>query len=379
MDRALSDEKQTVSRELWLKTAVFGLVAVLALSTRLLTFPSGLGASAGILGAWITRFSLGGDLQQLLEPFLLLARYETALLSLGIAAIIWAVWKNNALGTMLVYWLTGGLVMLLVQRSTLENGLIVALAGVWLLALFTQSLLNKEVTWRSWLLAAALAALGGVLFVNSARFLRVSIYEPNFSNVWMGLIAFSVAALLIYFVWMWSETAVFQGVWLALLMLVVFYQWGTARYLNHAAANDPRERWVTEASDDGAPLLANMLRDISRQVANSDNGLQIHSAVDTPVLAWYLRDFTNLQLGETLPPAAQSQALITPASMSEPGLGSDYIGMDFGLTRSSSSELILSEKPVQDALRWWLFHETNMPITRENVILWVRADLVQAP
>ena len=372
-----NEEVFSIERDLWGTMAVFFFVTALLLSTRFLTYLPGIGAAAGIFGDWITQFTSSGGLQQLLEPFLALVRYELVLVILGIFAILWAVWRNQPLGTLLVYWLTGALIILLLQRGTLNNTLIITLASYLLLGLFTNHILRKAITWHSWLMAAILALLGGAIVVNIARFLRTSVYGTELANIWMSLIIFVVATFALYFMWIWSETAVIQGSLLAVLILLSIYQWGTAWNLTHTNGNNPQERWVTTATADSLPLMASTLRDVSRQVVGSDYDINIHSAVDTPALRWYLRDFQQAQFGNTLPPGTQTAALITPKSMAEPFLGSDYLGSDFDLTTSGTATLVSSETPVQDTLRFWFFHESNMQPERDGVILWVRADLIQ--
>jgi hypothetical protein len=144
--------------------------------------------------------------------------------------------------------------------------------------------------------------------------------------------------------------------------------------LSHEAANDPRERWVSlPATDDDVRVLTNTLREVSRQATNSDFDLAIFSTVDTPILRWYLREYDQARLGNTIPANADYDAIITTADQTALTLSSDYLGTDFGLARVS-----LQPQPgpaVLDALRWWLFHESNTIVNQEEVILWIRSDL----
>ena len=103
----------------------------------------------------------------------------------------------------------------------------------------------------------------------------------------------------------------------------MLYQWGTAWQLTHNSANDPRERWVQQATDDELPVLLNTLEKISQRATNSSVGLDLYSAVDSPVLQWYLRDYWQAQIGQTLPPGAQYEVIITQVDVNEPEFGSD--------------------------------------------------------
>lgn len=365
-----------VDRASLLKAAGLAAAVLVAVSTRLLTAPAGLGATAGLLGEWLGQFAWQGDLQALLDPFLALGRYETVLVLLGIFAILWAVWNNHALGTTLVYWLLGGLILMLLQRGVMANALVILLPGYLLLGLFTGALLQPRLDRRSLFLAAGIPVLLAAVLVNVTRFLRISAYEQQLLNVWIAVLALAAVALAVYALWTAAPRAAVQGAWLGVLVVLLFFQWGTGWYLTRAGANDPRERWVGEATAAEAPLLASTLRDISRQVSNADNDVEIFSAVDTPALRWYLRDFNRLTVGAAVPPGAQQAIVITPAGEAEPLLGSDYLGSDFGLLRREPEQTFLSETPLLDALRWWLFHESSNQFLEQDVIVWVRADLV---
>jgi hypothetical protein len=216
---------------------------------------------------------------------------------------------------------------------------------------------------------------GAIVLVNTARFLRVSLVEQQVANLWISLMGIASAALFIYYLWTEQQKSIKQGLWLGILTLSLLYQWGAAWNLTHVAANDPREGWVTEATAADVLWLADTVKDISRRANNSDYDIPLFSAVDTPALRWYLRDFRQAEFGQVLPLGAQYALIITPATNSEPALGDDYLGGDFGLMRGKTEEEFLSATPLLDALRWALFHESPRGTREERVILWVRADV----
>ncbi len=364
-------------REELIKAFTVGAVVFFALSTRFLTYLSGIGSAAQLLGDWLAQFSLQGDLQALLMPFLVLARYEVVLLPLGIFAVLWSIWRNHPLGTLFTYWLLTGLILILLQRGVINNALLVPLPSYLLLGLTTERLLRRGMTRWTGVTTGVVVLLGAIVLVNIARFLRVSLTEQQILNLWIALMALSVAALAIYYFWTAHENAILQGVWLAVLLLLLLFQWGTAWNLTHITANDPRERWVEQATDDDIPLLLGTLKDISHKATNSDADLPLFSAVDSPVLRWYLRDFGRAQFGQAIPPGTQVQAIISRSDVDEPTLGSDYLGSDFGLLRTGTLPSPASPTPTLDAMRWWLFHESLAGVMEDRIILWVRADLAQ--
>jgi hypothetical protein len=360
-----------------IKIIVVGTLALIGLSTRLFTHLSGFGEAAQLLGTWLGQFSLQGDLQTLLAPFLVLGRYEVFLIPLGILAIIWAVWRNHPLGSLLTYWLLATLILMLLQRGVLNNAVIVPVTGYLLLGLSTSYVLQPDRNHWAWAVTGLITLAGGIVLVNIARFLRVSLIEQQVANLWIAMMAIAAAILFIYYFWSGQKKSIIQGIWLGILVLVFFYQWGTAWNLTHESANDPREIWVGKATDDDVQHLTNTLIDISRKVNNSDNGLSLFSAVDSPILRWYLREFSQAEFGHAIPIGARAEVIITQADLIEPALGDDYLGGDFGLYRSESVESYSSPTPTLDAMRWALFHESPRGAAEERVILWVRADVAQ--
>jgi hypothetical protein len=361
------------------------LAVFLALSTLVLWHLPGLGAAAMLPASWLTQF--GFNPAQMLEPVLAFIRYEPFLTLMGVTAVFWAIRSNSSLAKQLTAWTGLIFILCLLQPGQMNNAALLTLPAALLVGLMADRLLQTPLSHIGWAWAGGALLLGSLIFVNLARFSRVVTTAPQeFSNVWVILMAVTAGLVTIYFLSTWDastgsaqastgSTAVLQGTFLALLALFAFYQWGTGWWLSHEAANDPRERWVTLATDDDVGLLVTTLQDISRQATNADHELDIFSSVDSPTLRWYLRDFRQLQFGNSLPPGAQNEAIISPDN-AEPTLGSNYAGADFGLLRTGLlPREFPSPTPGLDVLRWWLFHESSLAASEERVILWWRTDL----
>lgn len=367
-------------RDVWRRTAVFGLVVFVALASLFLWYLPGLGGAAALLGDWLRAFaSPGGGVQAWLNPLLTLARYETMLATVGLLAVVWAVWQNRALATFSVLWLGLLLLLALLQRQALGNVLLLTLPGYLLLGALAETAVADLRDRLAWLFTAGLLLMMALIFVNVARFARIVLYDAqNLDNVWLALFAFAFTVVTVYFLWTWDQQAAYQGMMIAALVFFAFYQWGNAWWLGHLAANDARERWVTTpATDDDLPLLVATIRQASSQAIGAEFGAEVFSSVDTPVLRWYLRHFPNLRVGHTIPTSSQAGIIISP-QQANPVLGSDYFGADFGLLRHGvQPESLLSATPVIDTLRWWLFRESRAQVIEERVVLWIRADLVR--
>lgn len=363
-----------VEQDLWRRTAVSTLTLFLALSTLLLWHLPGLGAAAMLPARWIRQFGLNAA--QMLEPILAFMRYEPFLTLVGVTAVIWAIRSDNSLAKQMAAWLGLVFILLLLQPGQMGNAALLTLPAALLVGLMAGDLLQTPLGRLGWGWTGGALLLGSLIFVNLARYGRLITISPqDFSSVWIILMAVTAGLVTIYFLSTWEGTAVLQGIFLAALAIFAFYQWGTGWWLSHEAANDPRERWVTLATDDEVRLLAATLQDISRQASNADHDLNIFSSVDSPALRWYLRDFRQAAFGNSLPVSAQNEVIISPDN-TELALGSDYAGADFGILRNGlQPPEFPSINPGLDILRWWLFHESSLAANEERVILWWRTDL----
>jgi hypothetical protein len=118
-------------------------------------------------------------------------------------------------------------------------------------------------------------------------------------------------------------------------------------------------------------MLELLLR-ASRQAANSDRDLAVFSLVDSPVLRWYLREFDNYGAGPALPLDDPPDVIITPVDVL-PELPADYIGADFGLERRETP--VAGSSTPEEALKWWLFRESNAAVDEQRVVVWIRSAL----
>lgn len=369
------------------QAALFGLAVLVALSSLAFWYTPALAATARLPASWLTGFAWPADLMSWIAPVLALSRYELPVIVVGGLAVIVATWRGEPFPNFLVFWLTGTLLLTLMQQGEMSNVLILTLPGYLLAGWLAGAVLERRgavlerrgavMGWpgasEKWLLLGALLLVGAVVALNLAmhgRMTQFAVEKTPLTHVWLAVLALAVGVILVNLVAMRSGGAAQQGVITAVLVCLLVYGWGTAWRLGHQSANDPRERWVGAATDEGVRLLAATVRDFSWRFTNSDGDLAIFSAVDRPALRWYLRDYPNLEVGHALPHAPHQHVLIT-AEGDELLPATAYVGTALPLARRETEHLLT----VTQSLRWWFFYESPVTVPKERVIVWLRADL----
>lgn len=354
--------------------SMIALGVFILVATTILLRPDGIGAAFDLVAQWLARFSLEADTQLWISPFLAILRYELVLLIIGLPAVFWAIRSDRSYPFLLAYWLVGSLLLLLLQRGVMANVVLVTIPGLLLIGTFTGAILGGIQDWRRLSFSMAILIASGIIYVNLSRYGRLLDANQKSAgtyNILLVIITLMATATLLAILWGWDKEVVKKGLLFGLLLIFVMVSLRTTWWLSRAGANDTHELLVTSASDDDLPLLATTIKDLSWQVDNSEQDVQILSSVESPALRWYLREFTNLEIGNALPRSMDTPIIIT---MDEqlPELSTGYIGSDFGHVRLNSPQRFLPA----DMLRWWLFRESLSQALEERVILWIRADLV---
>lgn len=377
------DAGPTIRYLSWRAAALGAGVTLLVLSTSFLLFTQAIGATLQVGTSWLSQFawptpSSESLLRSIVAPLAAVTRYEPALILLGLPALGWAMVNRGTGRLWLAAWAITLLILSLIQVGTQENALPLTLPGYVLIGLLAGHLISsREADADSrvtWLVAGGLTLLGGVLLVSIARFTRLGLWSSDQAAL-LGLATLSLlaAGVVIVLALSYDQSAARLGAFIGVGIWLVYAQWGLAYQLSHPGANDPRELWVETATDGDVRAMLQLVSDVSRQVTNSATGLQVTSLVDSPALAWYLRDFEEAQFAETIPLQTAPEALITDVE-SEARLSADYTGAAFGLAVAPLPGPLVQTAP--ELLRWWLFRESNQQPQSEQVIFWVRSDLI---
>jgi hypothetical protein len=166
----------------------------------------------------------------------------------------------------------------------------------------------------------------------------------------------------------WSvAVARLGGVWGSLVPLALFT---VAMATGAAGLRQPltAELWQPEPRTGRVDILlkvANQISDLNRGDV-SQLPLTI-LAIDSPALHWLFRDWKVQDVSELAPDATPEMLITPPGNVS---LSVDYRGETLVLREVADWDHATSAK----WLSWFVYRQ--MPVLRDNVILWVRSDLM---
>ncbi len=361
-------------KEEWRNAAALFAAALLGLSALFLWHLPGLGITGNLPAAWLGQINFQNDLALWVEPILAIGRYEVILLLLGLVAIGWATWTGEPFPTFFIYWFTGILLLIFIQRGNLDNVLLLVLPGYLLIGLFAEAVWRIPAPNLRWPLAALVFLLGLMAYINLHNYVRlVNPSNPMMPNVWRATVLVAIILTTVIYLARFQPVMVLQGVLAGVLPLLLLYTWGTGWWLAHQAANDPRERWVRQGTDADVRLFRQISQQLALQHTNSRSDLTIFSTIDSPVLRWYLREFPRYEVGTTLPDTPTAQLMITGTDAAAPA---NYLGTQLGLLRLRAPEAGY-EGDILTTLRWWLFRESLAPFNQQRMTVWLRADLAR--
>lgn len=385
--------RREASEALALAAVVFTLVS----SFALLYLP-GIGAALRLFPTWLGQFGVGaasvnaagaattGDP---LRAGAALLHYEPGLAIMATVALLILVIhrpRGSKSGRFPAGWLVGTLILMPLQAGVTINAVAATLPGYWLAGWLAAGSAGARDSYPAggrsifWSVVGGLIGLGALVLAAFGRFTRMGLLSGEHADLIIySSLAFLLAVVAIVAVMAWESAAARRGALLGLAALILFWHGGTARQLTHQGANDPHEMWVNGATDagatdDGAVLMIDLVREISWQTAGSGRDLTVVSLAASPALDWYLRDLVGYRSAAVMPLDSALGVVIAPEGQ-EPALPSDYFGADFVLTRES---IPAERRPsLQEQLLWLFFRESSAPLDAQRVVLWIRSDLAK--
>lgn len=355
-------------------------VAFLVASSLFLWHLPGLGETANVAAGWVSAFQTALEPNGWLNLFMLAGRYELLLLVSALIAAIWAVVAAPPLGRALALWFgIAVLVAGLQNSSTAMMGAVVLPAAVILG--YAAEQLRRYVSQQGesyWIGAVQVAALLTLLLLISAanlgRYARISFFDPaDVAHLLLALLCLLIMIFMFALVTVWDPPLGLAAGMITLLLAGLVVQWGIAWRVGVTGISDHRYTDISLITADEFGLFVETTRETARELRGAEQAVSLFSAIDHPLLRWYLRDFDRARFGTAVPVEATYDLIISSEAI-EPSFGADYFGSDFTLLTS------IPERPAGWLARLRAFLFTERPLAAEEVraILWVRADLLHS-
>lgn len=352
--------------------ASWALGTVLVVGSLLLLSPKGLAAFAASAWAFLSGLWTPSG-APLWQPMLALPAYELLPLGFGLAGMVRGFIKKDALSISLNFWALAALLLVVVYPARQIGDLAWALLPLWALA---AGEVNRHLDFEGrnlWELAGVITLVIVLLvfgWLELAALTTMDLSQDTaIMRMWLLLAVALLIGLALALVGMgWSkDTARLGGVWGGLAMLVAFT---IAAATGATGIRQPRtwELWQAQPRPSRLDVLIKVANQISRLNTGYDAQLPLTIAgLDSPALAWSFRDWPVMTVA-VLAPDATPELVITPKG--DLSLTADYRGEALALQEATDWRAATSS----DWLNWLVYRQ--VPVMYEDIILWVRSDLM---
>ncbi len=325
-------------------------------------------------------------------PLLTTLFYEPILLVFGIATIIILLRRGTTLlDRFLIAWLVFAITASFVYRGGGADHalwLIVPLAG--LVSSLAVALLAEDrhpffdiPWWSKPIVLVAMIALLAMFTVNFQGIARniltaqpgaldqvrvdpINAVWATISVLFIGLGFFLVSSL-------WGMTAALRSAGLGLLVFGLVTSLGSGWGAAVTKAESAVELWHTEATGREVFVLRDTLDELSRRETRGVPRIPLFVlAPEDGVIAWTLRDYTEIQFITDASEARTQEFALLPMLAESPALGGAYVGQDFIVSRSWNLQTLQG----LDILAWWMQRRTRFPdLPSQTMVLWLRQDI----
>lgn len=354
------------------RSLAWALGTLLVLGTLFLLSPKGLPAFLSSFVVFLRGWWTLSDIQ-IWRPLLALPAYEILPLGFGIAGAVRGILKKDRDTVLLGIWALLALALAFFYPGKQTSDLTWALLPLWVLAAHELSHHFDFEGHNLWEVAGlvtlimALLIFGWLDFASVIKMdLTTNLAHLRFTLLLVVVLLVGLSILLAGAGWS-TGVARLGGVWAGVVALTLFtFSMSTGA----AGVREPLtvELWQPEPRTSTVDVLLNVANQISDLNTGYINQLPLTvQGVNSTALQWLFRDW-KVQNVTALAPDASPEMVIT--SVNQVSLAANYRG----------EALPLSEMPdwdhatQSDWLNWFVYRQ--MPILREDIILWVRSDLM---
>ncbi|MGA2505805.1 MAG: hypothetical protein ABSG01_17130, partial [Anaerolineales bacterium] len=310
---------------------------------------------------------------QIWRPLLALPAYEILPLGFGIAAVVRSILKRDTISIRIAIWALVALVLALIYPGKQTTDLGWALLPLWALAAIELGHHFDFAGRNLWEIAGVLVLVDSLLVFSWLNLAGVTTMALDTQDARMRLSLLIAVAILITLSLLlvragWSgATARLGGVWSAMLALMAFT---VAMSTGAAGVRQPLtvELWQPEPRTGRVDVLLNVANQISD--LNTGYAAQLPLTiltVDSPALHWLFRDW---QVTDATALASDATPPMVISTIDKLSLAADYRGEALPLTEVADWD----HATTSNWLSWFVYRQ--MPILRQDIILWVRSDLM---
>jgi hypothetical protein len=334
--------------------------------------PQGLAGFVASLGTFLRGWYTLSDVQ-LWQPLAALPAYEILPLVFGIAAAVRGILKRDTFTLRLSIWALVALLLALVYPGKQTGDLVWALLPLWTLAALELGRHFDFAGNNLWEVAATTAVV--VAFVVFGWLNLASITNMDLSTEMAHTRLWLLAAVLLLIVLSmllagtgWSvSVARLGGVWGGVIVLTLFT---IAMATGAAGLRQPLtvELWQPEPRTGRVDVLLNVATQVSDLNRGDAAQLPLTLLNETsPALHWLFR-YWQVQDVNVLASDASPALIITPSG--NLSLTAKYRGEPLVLHETGAWD----QASTSDLLKWFIYRQ--LPLQQDNVILWVRSDLM---
>ncbi|MBG0788538.1 MAG: hypothetical protein H0S79_25910 [Anaerolineaceae bacterium] len=374
-DEALFDPLEIEDKkEFWLRFGVAFGATLLVVGTGFTLAPANLsGVFAGLVD-----FIQGFAAQRTTDLFqipLALVAYTVEALIIGLWGSVRAILVRDRLGIFLLIWWLFGLVFLLLYPAGSAADIIWVTAPLWLLMVRTMFFawrLPEEYRGISALTAILIVAVFAFMLLVFRGMINPYLAQGLRVNYLLALVGGAVllVAIVLMVSFGWSQEVAIPGLLVGLTIVFVVGLFALSVQSTGLAPERSWELWYPDEAQVTTVWLRDTIDDIVDSNVSGKGAVEIVvSDFDRPGLRWLLRDDPKVEFVSYPAPQSEPGILIT-SDQEIPEIAGGYRGQD----------LVWESRPVWSGMRafdyvGWLLTR-DAPVITENVIIWVRTDLM---